>query len=300
MMNEKCRVTVFEAVVSSPCAELCLAPNPHREFQTPYLLCDCNLRWLLRWLKDRGVAFLDTRCAYPRSLQGQALDSLKPDLLTCGMSAVSREMSRVGHSDPLGPVLCSRSSSLCSDWSWHARGSVQSVSCRPQSRHTLIDHQIQSFTYCTHRWSVKLANSFFLFLQIVLGGTDLPLGLFTHVHQTVYPMSAFLTLIYVYICLSILFIVFCIFLLMVCFKLHTHATTCTNLLILFVPNKKQKDSDSETFSLLPSTVAVKISCLPALFFFFLHFIVNCTILEFIRMSVSSANYFNRWKTNFLN
>ncbi|XP_048826754.1 adhesion G protein-coupled receptor A3 [Brienomyrus brachyistius] len=53
------------------------------EFQTPYLLCDCNLRWVPRWLKDREVVSQNTRCAYPHSLQGQALDSLKSDHFTC-------------------------------------------------------------------------------------------------------------------------------------------------------------------------------------------------------------------------
>ncbi|KAG7461896.1 hypothetical protein MATL_G00195990, partial [Megalops atlanticus] len=53
------------------------------EFQTPYLLCDCNLLWLLRWIKDRNIAVKDTRCSYPRSLQGQLITSLKPELLTC-------------------------------------------------------------------------------------------------------------------------------------------------------------------------------------------------------------------------
>ncbi|XP_064199534.1 adhesion G protein-coupled receptor A3 [Anguilla rostrata] len=53
------------------------------EFQTPYLLCDCNLRWLLRWIKEKGVGVKDTRCSYPRSLQGQLVTSLKPELLTC-------------------------------------------------------------------------------------------------------------------------------------------------------------------------------------------------------------------------
>ncbi|KAJ8262073.1 hypothetical protein GJAV_G00161870 [Gymnothorax javanicus] len=53
------------------------------EFQTPYLLCDCNLKWLLRWIKERNVGVKDTRCSYPRSLQGQLVTSLKPELLTC-------------------------------------------------------------------------------------------------------------------------------------------------------------------------------------------------------------------------
>lgn len=55
-----------------------------REFQTPFLLCDCNLLWLLRWVKDRSVAVKSTKCSYPQSLQGQLVTSLRPELLTCG------------------------------------------------------------------------------------------------------------------------------------------------------------------------------------------------------------------------
>ncbi|CAL8327416.1 unnamed protein product [Lota lota] len=53
------------------------------EFQTPYLLCDCSLRWLQRWVKERSVAVKDTRCSYPRSLQGQLATAVKPESLTC-------------------------------------------------------------------------------------------------------------------------------------------------------------------------------------------------------------------------
>ncbi|XP_027894456.1 adhesion G protein-coupled receptor A3 isoform X1 [Xiphophorus couchianus] len=53
------------------------------EFQTPYLLCDCNLLWLLRWIKDRNVSVKNTKCSYPQSLQGQLITSLRPELLTC-------------------------------------------------------------------------------------------------------------------------------------------------------------------------------------------------------------------------
>ncbi|XP_036452393.1 adhesion G protein-coupled receptor A3-like [Colossoma macropomum] len=53
------------------------------EFQSPYLLCDCNLQWLVRWIKEKGVGVKDTRCSYPRSLQGQLITSLMPETLTC-------------------------------------------------------------------------------------------------------------------------------------------------------------------------------------------------------------------------
>ncbi|KAG7243336.1 hypothetical protein INR49_011792, partial [Caranx melampygus] len=53
------------------------------EFQTPYLLCDCNLLWLLRWIKDKNIAVKNTKCSYPQSLQGQLMTSVRPELLTC-------------------------------------------------------------------------------------------------------------------------------------------------------------------------------------------------------------------------
>ncbi|CAJ1086319.1 adhesion G protein-coupled receptor A3 isoform X1 [Xyrichtys novacula] len=53
------------------------------EFQTPYLLCDCNLLWLLRWIKERNITVKNTKCSYPQSLQGQLVTSLRPELLTC-------------------------------------------------------------------------------------------------------------------------------------------------------------------------------------------------------------------------
>lgn len=53
------------------------------EFQTPYLLCDCNLLWLLRWIKDRNIAVKATKCSYPQSLQGQLITTIRPELLTC-------------------------------------------------------------------------------------------------------------------------------------------------------------------------------------------------------------------------
>uniref|UniRef100_A0A1A7X072 G protein-coupled receptor 125 n=1 Tax=Iconisemion striatum TaxID=60296 RepID=A0A1A7X072_9TELE len=53
------------------------------EFQTPYLLCDCNLLWLLRWIKERNIAVKNTKCSYPQSLQGQLVTSLRPERLTC-------------------------------------------------------------------------------------------------------------------------------------------------------------------------------------------------------------------------
>lgn len=59
-------------------------PCIRREFQTPYLLCDCNLLWLLRWIKERSITVKNTKCSFPQSLQGQLITSIKPELFTCG------------------------------------------------------------------------------------------------------------------------------------------------------------------------------------------------------------------------
>ncbi|XP_038254137.1 adhesion G protein-coupled receptor A3 isoform X3 [Dermochelys coriacea] len=53
------------------------------EFQTDYLLCDCNILWLHQWLKERNITVRETKCAYPKSLQAQLVTSIKQELLTC-------------------------------------------------------------------------------------------------------------------------------------------------------------------------------------------------------------------------
>ncbi|KAE8629274.1 hypothetical protein XENTR_v10000419 [Xenopus tropicalis] len=53
------------------------------EFQTDFLLCDCNLMWMLRWIREKNITVRDTRCSYPKSLQGQPVTSLKQEQLTC-------------------------------------------------------------------------------------------------------------------------------------------------------------------------------------------------------------------------
>ncbi|XP_032079768.1 adhesion G protein-coupled receptor A3 [Thamnophis elegans] len=53
------------------------------EFQTDYLLCDCNMLWMQQWLQERNITVRDTRCAYPKSLQAQPILSIKQGLLTC-------------------------------------------------------------------------------------------------------------------------------------------------------------------------------------------------------------------------
>lgn len=53
------------------------------EFQTDYLLCDCNLLWMVRWIKAKNITVRETKCSYPKALQGQPIAALKPEQLTC-------------------------------------------------------------------------------------------------------------------------------------------------------------------------------------------------------------------------
>ncbi|XP_073502909.1 adhesion G protein-coupled receptor A3 [Phyllobates terribilis] len=53
------------------------------EFQTDYLLCDCNLLWMLQWIKTKNITVRETKCSYPKSLQGQPIPAVKPEQLTC-------------------------------------------------------------------------------------------------------------------------------------------------------------------------------------------------------------------------
>lgn len=66
---------------------VCVCVFIHREFQTPYLLCDCHLLWLLEWIKHRSITVKNTKCSYPQSLQAQLVASIRPELLTCGRDA---------------------------------------------------------------------------------------------------------------------------------------------------------------------------------------------------------------------
>ncbi|CAJ0949041.1 unnamed protein product [Ranitomeya imitator] len=53
------------------------------EFQTDYLLCDCNLLWMLRWIKAKNITVRETKCSYPKSLQGQPIPAVRAEQLTC-------------------------------------------------------------------------------------------------------------------------------------------------------------------------------------------------------------------------
>lgn len=60
-----------------------------RECVSPYLLCDCNLQWLVVWIKEKAIGVKETRCSFPRSLQGELITSLRPETLTCGKNTHS-------------------------------------------------------------------------------------------------------------------------------------------------------------------------------------------------------------------
>uniref|UniRef100_A0A8C5LWA9 Adhesion G protein-coupled receptor A3 n=1 Tax=Leptobrachium leishanense TaxID=445787 RepID=A0A8C5LWA9_9ANUR len=53
------------------------------EFQTDNLICDCNLLWMLRWIKEKNVTIRETKCAFPKSLQGQSITAVRAEQLTC-------------------------------------------------------------------------------------------------------------------------------------------------------------------------------------------------------------------------
>ncbi|XP_075050831.1 adhesion G protein-coupled receptor A3 [Mixophyes fleayi] len=53
------------------------------EFQTEYLLCDCNLLWMVRWIKAKNITVRETKCSYPKALQGQPITAVKVEQLTC-------------------------------------------------------------------------------------------------------------------------------------------------------------------------------------------------------------------------
>lgn len=76
-----------------------------REFQTTFLLCDCNLLWLLRWIKERSIAVKSTKCSYPQSLQGQ-LFTYRPELFTCGMAWARPSLCRLFNSLSGGKPQC--------------------------------------------------------------------------------------------------------------------------------------------------------------------------------------------------
>uniref|UniRef100_A0A8C8A9L2 Adhesion G protein-coupled receptor A2 n=1 Tax=Otus sunia TaxID=257818 RepID=A0A8C8A9L2_9STRI len=55
------------------------------DFATEYLTCDCNLRWVLPWARNRSAQISErTACVYPRHLQAFPLRSARDGQLRCG------------------------------------------------------------------------------------------------------------------------------------------------------------------------------------------------------------------------
>ncbi|NXK39301.1 AGRA2 protein, partial [Piprites chloris] len=56
------------------------------DFATEYLTCDCNLRWVLPWARNRSAQISErTACAFPRQLRGVALRGARDGQLRCGV-----------------------------------------------------------------------------------------------------------------------------------------------------------------------------------------------------------------------
>ncbi|XP_053125475.1 adhesion G protein-coupled receptor A2 isoform X2 [Hemicordylus capensis] len=54
------------------------------DFATEYLTCDCNMRWVLSWSKNRSVQISDkTVCVYPSTLHGKPLRNTKENQMHC-------------------------------------------------------------------------------------------------------------------------------------------------------------------------------------------------------------------------
>ncbi|NXP47106.1 AGRA2 protein, partial [Heliornis fulica] len=54
------------------------------DFATEYLTCDCNLRWVLPWARDRLAQISEqTACVYPRHLHASPLRSVRESQLRC-------------------------------------------------------------------------------------------------------------------------------------------------------------------------------------------------------------------------
>ncbi|XP_022080676.1 adhesion G protein-coupled receptor A3-like [Acanthaster planci] len=54
------------------------------DFASDYLVCDCQLKWIVRWMKDNKVRIADTTvCAFPQSMRGEKVRQLKRKELHC-------------------------------------------------------------------------------------------------------------------------------------------------------------------------------------------------------------------------
>lgn len=73
-----------------PTLPLPYSPHFCRDLGTEYLTCDCHLRWLLPWARNRSLQLSEhTVCAYPAALHAQALGGLQEAQLRCGEHILS-------------------------------------------------------------------------------------------------------------------------------------------------------------------------------------------------------------------
>lgn len=60
-----------------------------RHVGTDYLFCDCQLRWMLSWIRSQAVRVgNESVCVYPTRLHGLELHSLQEQQLTCGKTSL--------------------------------------------------------------------------------------------------------------------------------------------------------------------------------------------------------------------
>ncbi len=56
----------------------------YRDFQSNYLMCDCHLSWVVKWIKETNVRVnSDTKCAVPKDMKDRPVKALKKKDLHC-------------------------------------------------------------------------------------------------------------------------------------------------------------------------------------------------------------------------
>ncbi|XP_038070995.1 adhesion G protein-coupled receptor A3-like [Patiria miniata] len=83
------------------------------DFASDYLVCDCQLKWIVRWMKDNKVRVADTTtCAFPQSMRGEKVRQLKRKELHCDwplelpMFELEPENSQVVFKGDTIPIEC--------------------------------------------------------------------------------------------------------------------------------------------------------------------------------------------------
>ena len=83
-----CIHLVFSPRVFTSCIHLVYSPRVlllYRDFDSEYLMCDCHLEWIVKWMKNNAVRVNSgTTCAVPSQLKGRSIKNLKRKDLHCG------------------------------------------------------------------------------------------------------------------------------------------------------------------------------------------------------------------------